>query len=592
MLTPQENDLLCRSRARARWAPLPPPLDPVCLTEEVAEPDGAPVHARIWAKTWWCSATPRGGWASSTQHCRAPPRSLVMGRKRGVGAALPLPWLEGRRGGNVLEMASEPVASGLCSKVKHTAYPTREWCGFVWRTWAPPTRCRIRASRLRPHAGNAGLPRESEGPCNWAQISRARSTPPHSSLHSTTCRPRASTARGDRDGVARPSRQAPRLQLQRRRSAFATRRSAADRELGDPRLRPRHALRGAVLGPHSTQQPVQPCRSCTSAGRLHTYFYFAAWSDTGTGIDQERGASSAAPRWAWTSTRNTASSARATTTTCRTACDEAGRLHRHPRHPVQDMAMVETMGPTADRSRDRLGASDLAIVEFRRIMVEAVKPSTRARPRSAPSRPRVPRAKLRSFEVSFPRAPTGAHSTSRPRSARHPRRRTSTPPIDAWRGLPMKLVPIVLATLAFRRARGGARSRSRRDRPPARRGAHPRAGEGARREGEVMVSHSTQTEDLKPVFDAFTDKYGVKVGLAFELGERRAARDRETRAGKPRRRLHREQLAGDGALRRERMLRPMDSPHFGDLRPGTLPAHREYATSTMDVFVHAYNTRR
>ncbi|MNH39359.1 Phthalate 4,5-dioxygenase oxygenase subunit [compost metagenome] len=32
-----------------------------------------------------------------------------------------------------------------------------------------------------------------------------------------------------------------------------------------------------------------------------------------------------------------------------------------------------TMGPIADRSHDRLGASDLAIVEFRKQMLEAVK---------------------------------------------------------------------------------------------------------------------------------------------------------------------------------------------------------------------------
>ena len=30
--------------------------------------------------------------------------------------------------------------------------------------------------------------------------------------------------------------------------------------------------------------------------------------------------------------------------------------------PNQDIAMWETMGPIADRSRERLGASDLAIV--------------------------------------------------------------------------------------------------------------------------------------------------------------------------------------------------------------------------------------
>ena len=34
--------------------------------------------------------------------------------------------------------------------------------------------------------------------------------------------------------------------------------------------------------------------------------------------------------------------------------------------PNQDMAMWLTMGTVADRTQDRLGASDLAIVEFRK----------------------------------------------------------------------------------------------------------------------------------------------------------------------------------------------------------------------------------
>jgi phthalate 4,5-dioxygenase len=41
--------------------------------------------------------------------------------------------------------------------------------------------------------------------------------------------------------------------------------------------------------------------------------------------------------------------------------------------PNQDVAMWVTMGAIADRSNDRLGASDLAIVEFRRQMLDAVK---------------------------------------------------------------------------------------------------------------------------------------------------------------------------------------------------------------------------
>ena len=41
--------------------------------------------------------------------------------------------------------------------------------------------------------------------------------------------------------------------------------------------------------------------------------------------------------------------------------------------PNQDVAMWVTMGPIADRTHDRLGASDLAIVEFRRQMLDAVR---------------------------------------------------------------------------------------------------------------------------------------------------------------------------------------------------------------------------
>ena len=41
--------------------------------------------------------------------------------------------------------------------------------------------------------------------------------------------------------------------------------------------------------------------------------------------------------------------------------------------PNQDMSMWISMGAIADRSHDRLGASDLAIVEFRRQMIGAVR---------------------------------------------------------------------------------------------------------------------------------------------------------------------------------------------------------------------------
>jgi iron(III) transport system substrate-binding protein len=117
--------------------------------------------------------------------------------------------------------------------------------------------------------------------------------------------------------------------------------------------------------------------------------------------------------------------------------------------------------------------------------------------------------------------------------------------------------------------------------------------EGARREGEVMVYHSSQTEDLKPVFDAFTQKYGVKVRDWRSSSENVVQRIvSEGRAGRREVDLVENNAPEMEALHREKMLLAMDSPHFPDLRPGTLPTHREWATSTMDVFVQAYNTEK
>jgi phthalate 4,5-dioxygenase oxygenase subunit len=41
--------------------------------------------------------------------------------------------------------------------------------------------------------------------------------------------------------------------------------------------------------------------------------------------------------------------------------------------PNQDIAMWVTMGPIADRTHERLGASDMAVVEFRKLMLDAVR---------------------------------------------------------------------------------------------------------------------------------------------------------------------------------------------------------------------------
>jgi phthalate 4,5-dioxygenase oxygenase subunit len=66
--------------------------------------------------------------------------------------------------------------------------------------------------------------------------------------------------------------------------------------------------------------------------------------------------------------------------------------------PAQDMAMWESMGPIADRSHDYLGASDVAVSQFRRQMVAAAKAMADGGPALGTTEPRIPHVKLASYE--------------------------------------------------------------------------------------------------------------------------------------------------------------------------------------------------
>ena len=71
--------------------------------------------------------------------------------------------------------------------------------------------------------------------------------------------------------------------------------------------------------------------------------------------------------------------------------------------PNQDVAMWVSPGPIIDRTRDFLGASDLAVVEFRRMMVEAARAVARGEPALGTAEPRLPQAAISSLEGIYPK---------------------------------------------------------------------------------------------------------------------------------------------------------------------------------------------
>lgn len=74
-----------------------------------------------------------------------------------------------------------------------------------------------------------------------------------------------------------------------------------------------------------------------------------------------------------------------------------------PGIPNQDIMMWESMGPIADRTSERLGASDIAIVQFRRVMIDAARKHAAGSEPIGLIEPHIPQAKLRSYQGIVPK---------------------------------------------------------------------------------------------------------------------------------------------------------------------------------------------
>ena len=86
MLTPEENELLCRVEGdapmgqlmRRHWAPL-------CMAEEVQEADGTPVRARLFGEDLVVFRNSDGRLGVLDEHCPHRRASLALGRNEECG---------------------------------------------------------------------------------------------------------------------------------------------------------------------------------------------------------------------------------------------------------------------------------------------------------------------------------------------------------------------------------------------------------------------------------------------------------------------------------------------------------------------------
>ena len=71
--------------------------------------------------------------------------------------------------------------------------------------------------------------------------------------------------------------------------------------------------------------------------------------------------------------------------------------------PNQDIVMWESMGPIGDRSKEKVGASDVAVVAFRRLMFEAARAMRDGGPASGTTEPHIRHATISSDEGVVPK---------------------------------------------------------------------------------------------------------------------------------------------------------------------------------------------
>jgi phthalate 4,5-dioxygenase oxygenase subunit len=410
MLSLEENDLLCRVEGdapmggimRRHWLP-------ACLSEEVAERDCDPVPVRLLGEDLVAFRDSNGRVGVLDAHCPHRRVSLVYGRNEECGLRCLYHGWKIDVDGNVVEMLSEPASSGLVGKATHKSYPVREAAGLVWVYMGPADKMpEFEAPVFQPTLKTKVSIAKIIIDCNWAQILEGAIDSSHSStLHSSDMVPSLvdGAKATDRNWLRPSNDKSPRLQLER--TSFGFRYAAI-----------RHPINNAVthdyirttlfIAPYTVLIPPNDLYKIVNLhvpiDDSHTAFHFIAWGDDAVptvdvwrkflgaevGVDVDKHFRKVRkPENNYLQDR---------------AAMKAGNWTGIYGIPNQDIAMWESLGPIADRSGERLGTSDLAIAQFRKIMIEATRIFQDSGTVIGRTEPHIPHAKLTSFEGIVPKS--------------------------------------------------------------------------------------------------------------------------------------------------------------------------------------------
>jgi phenylpropionate dioxygenase-like ring-hydroxylating dioxygenase large terminal subunit len=350
---------------------------PVLLSEELPENDGAPVRVRILGEdliAFRDTAGKVGLVDAFCPHRRAP---MFFGRNEECGLRCVYHGWKFDVDGTCVDMPSEPPDSLFKTKVTITAYPTHEGGGVIFTYMGPPE------SRpplpdfewMRAPATHRFVSKTYEE-ANWLQALEGGIDTAHSSFaHNERL--------GDKENWVRNKDTAPRLDVERTDYGFSY---ASTRDVGDEGfyiriyhyVMPHVQMRGSITAMEGGRAKVPKFDGhvWVPIDDEHTIVFNMLWSyDRDVPITAEyaewwesfcgRGKEDQLP--GFKPKRNLANDYLIDRERQKTKTF-TGIVGIN----TQDLALQEGMGPICDRSKEHLGTTDKAIIAARQLLLEAI----------------------------------------------------------------------------------------------------------------------------------------------------------------------------------------------------------------------------
>jgi phthalate 4,5-dioxygenase len=372
MLGKESNELLCRigpgtpmgGMLRQFWVP--------ALRSAKVEAGGAPVRVRLFGENFVAFRGSDGRVGFLDEACPHRGVSLALARNEDCALRCIFHGWKINVDGQVVEVPSEPIGSQLAAKVRVNHYPVRDAGGVIW-VWLGQGE----QPSPFPNIEFTGLPveqvlvRKGLVHCNWFQILEGFLDSAHVTALHKTWLPAGNSTGGAFPGMM--GDMAPRYEIEERPYGFMANAKRAWPDGTEVNRASEYILPWATIIP-SALKTIHAITLVTPTDDENCVYWNIVW-DTENPISAESydaisGIGTLGPdpddfyyprgtaEQVWGQNRELM---------------KAGNFSGFTAIPIEDFAVQESQGVFADRSREHLGISDVAVIRARKLLLDMVK---------------------------------------------------------------------------------------------------------------------------------------------------------------------------------------------------------------------------